>query len=216
MNQKTVSEQTLRRLPVYLHYLRSVRGERECISATALAQAFGLNDVQVRKDLGSVSGLGRPKVGYAVEELIAQLEGFLGCRAATSVILVGAGHLGTALLSYAGFLDYGLDICAAFDCAEDVIGRRVCGIPVLSSEELEAYCRAHCIHLAILTVPASAAQQMCDRLVGCGIRAIWNFAPTILRAPVGVTVENENLASSLAVLTRHLNEGRRTEAGESI
>ena len=204
MDTAKISPQTLRRLPIYLHYLRSIRDRRETISATALANVFGLGDVQVRKDLGAVSGSGRPKTGYVIEALIPQIEACLGCDRQIKTVLIGAGHLGQALLSYEGFGDYGFDITAAFDADSRVVGNDLSGKPVLAVSELEAFCREQNIHLAILTVPASAAQETADRLISCGVKAIWNFAPVILRVPDGVAVENENLASSLAVLSRHL------------
>jgi len=204
MEKKTVSIQTLRRLPVYLHYLKTIKGKQTMISATGIADFFGLNDVQVRKDLGAVSGSGRPKVGYHVDELIGQIEDCLGCRQEIKTVLIGAGHLGQALLSYGGFSDYGLEIAAAFDADKGVAGQTINGKPAYPMEKLNDFCQKENIKLAILTVPVFAAQEVCDQLVASGISAIWNFAPVILRAPKDVWVENENLASSLAVLSRHL------------
>lgn len=206
MSSKTVSIQTLRRLPLYLHYLKSVKDELPCISATLLAEALGFNDVQVRKDLGSVSGNGRPKKGYVTEELIGDLEQYLGCNSATPAVLIGAGNLGRALLSYNGFSDYGLKIVAAFDASPSVVGREAGGMTVLGMDELGRICGESGARLGIITVPAAGAQDACDKLVDCGITAIWNFAPTTLKVPIGVLVENENLASSLAVLSKHLTE----------
>lgn len=204
MIEKSVSVTTLRRLPVYLHYLNQIKDKHANVSATAIASAFGLNDVQVRKDLGAVSGSGRPKTGYVVGELIAEMESFLGCNTETKTILVGAGNLGKALLSYDGFADYGLNIIAAFDSSPELIGTAVGDKPILSTDDMEAVCDLKKIRLGIITVPAACAQSVCDRLVSFGIKAIWNFAPTILKVPSGVIVENENLASSLAILSKHL------------
>lgn len=209
MRSTTVSIQTLRRLPLYLHYLKSVKDELPSISATLLADALGLNDVQVRKDLGSVSGNGRPKKGYVTEELIVDLEEYLGCNSNTPAVLIGAGNLGRALLSYSGFSDYGLRIVAAFDASPAVVGKEAGDMTVKSIDELKQVCTDNDVKLGIITVPASGAQDACDKLVACGITAIWNFAPTTLKVPCGVLVENENLASSLAVLSKHLiGDGR--------
>lgn len=207
MSDRSIPVSTLRRLPVYLHYLNSLKDKITNISATAIAEEFGLNDVQVRKDLGAVSGSGRPKTGYSVNELIAQLEAALGYGIKTKTILVGAGNLGKALLSYSGFADYGIDIIAAFDNNPALWGSFAGGKPILPDFDLEAVCTDKKIELGIITVPVEHAQQTCDRLVACGVRAVWNFAPTILRVPEGVMVENENLASSLAILCKHLREG---------
>ena len=207
MSDKSIPVRTLRRLPVYLHYLNSLKDENANISATAIAEAFGLNDVQVRKDLGAVSGSGRPKTGYSVAELISQLEVALGYGTVTKTILVGAGNLGKALLSYDGFADYGINIIAAFDTNPELYNTAVGGKPILPDCDIEAVCADKDIKLGIITVPANFAQQICDRLTACGVRAVWNFAPTILRVPEGVMVENENLASSLAILCMHLRGG---------
>lgn len=203
MDAKSISLQTLRRLPVYLHYLRTVRDRYVNISATAIAEKLGLNDVQVRKDLASVSGSGRPKTGYNTCELIEQLERYLGCNTRCPAVLVGAGNLGKALLSYDGFEDYGLEIIAAVDRNPALVGVSVNGKQILPLTCLKALCETSDVRLGIITVPAAAAQSVCDELISYGIRAIWNFAPTILRVPEYVQVENENLASSLAVLSRH-------------
>ena len=201
MKGPNVSGQTMRRLPVYLHYLKTIRNRQTTISATAIAEAFGLNDVQVRKDLGAVSGTGRPRTGYVVEELIAQIENCLGYNRHIQAMLVGVGHLGKALLAYEGFRDYGIDIMAGFDVDSEVTGTCVHGKPVFGMDVLETICRGNDIRLAILTVPVGVAQETCDRLVACGVKAILNFSPVILKAPEGVAVENENIASSLAVLS---------------
>lgn len=210
MKDDNISMQTMRRLPVYLHYLKTIRDTQAMVSATGIAESFGLNDVQVRKDLGAVSGTGRPRTGYVVEELIAQIEDCLGCRRHVQAMLIGVGHLGKALLSYEGFRDYGIDIVAGFDVDEGVVGTRVHGKPVLGMDVLETVCRGNDIRLAILTAPVREAQPICDRLVACGVRAILNFAPTILKAPPGVAVENENLASSLAVLSKQFLDKEAT------
>ncbi len=209
MGTQEVSKSTLRRLPVYLHFLNSIKDMRTNISASAIAEEFELNDVQVRKDLGSVSGSGRPKTGYDVNELISQIEDCLGYRTQTGAVLIGAGHLGKALLSFSGFADYGLNIVAAFDTAPDLVGSYFGGKPVYPMERVEEICEKNKIRLAILTTPVGAAQEICDRLVLCGVKAIWNFTPTILKGHKDVLIENENLASSLAILSKHLREEKR-------
>lgn len=206
MQAREISLPTLRRLPVYLHYLTSIREERKNISATAIAAYFGINDVQVRKDLGVVSGTGRPRTGYVVEELIAQIRDCLCCKSDTKAVLVGVGNIGKALLSYSGFADYGLKIVAAFDTDSRLMGSYINGKPIYSVSELERVCKEENASLGIIAVPVTYAQTICDKLVFSGIKAIWNFAPAILKKPEGVLIENENLASSLAILSRHLGE----------
>ncbi len=201
MQHSSVPLQTLRRLPVYLKHLQSLSGVHNT-SSTGIADALGLNTVQVRKDLALVSNGGRPKTGYVVCDLIADIEKFLGYDDITSAVLVGTGEFGRALLSYDSFAQYGLDIVAAFDTnppAAAVHGRQV--LPV---EKLRGLCRRMNIKIGIITVPECAAQSVCDALVESGVLAVWNFAPVQLRAQENVLVLNENMASSLAVLSKHL------------
>lgn len=198
---------TLKRLPLYVKYLKSLPQSGALnITATAIAEALELNSVQVRKDLALVSSGGRPRIGYITEDLILDIEQFLGYGDTRSAVLVGAGNLGKALLSYKGFSQYGLDIVAAFDTDPSITGTILHGTKVLQSEKLFDLCKRMNIRIGIITVPESEAQGVCDTLVQGGVLAIWNFAPVKLRVPDNVLVLNENMASSLAVLSKHLNE----------
>ena len=190
---------------MYLSYIKGLPEDApKNISATTIAEALQLNDVQVRKDLASVSSSGKPKVGYNVKDLIAELEAFLGYNDIDNAVIVGAGSLGKALLNYSGFKAYGLNIIAAFDLGEEPTEFQ--GKTVFPIAQLESFCRKVNIHIGIITVPASSAQEICDLLVNSGIRAIWNFAPVHLVVPDGILVQNENMASSLALLSNHLRE----------
>jgi redox-sensing transcriptional repressor len=207
MSVKNIPTQTLRRLPLYLNYLKSLpQGASVNISATAIAEALGLNNVQVRKDLAFVSDGGKPKIGYVTENLILDLERFLGYDDAESAVIVGVGNLGHALLSYKGFKAYGLHIVAGFDTNQTLIGMEIDGKPIMPVERLGDLCRRMKIHIGIITVPEQEAQTVCDSLVESGVRAIWNFAPVHLKAPENVLIQNENMAASLAVLSKHLTE----------
>lgn len=204
MEEKKVSKSVLKRLPGYLAYLKSMPDNApENISATALAQALGMGEVQVRKDLALVSDGGRPKVGYRRERLIDDIEQFLGYDNTTDAVLIGAGKLGLALMGYIGFEEYGLNILAAFD-VKPAVDRTEDGQPVYPMTELDRFCRIHKVLLGIITVPAAAAQEAADRLIAVGVKAIWNFAPAHLDVPEGILVQNENMATSLAVLSVHL------------
>lgn len=204
MERKEISKSVLKRLPVYLSYLKSLPdGTTPYISATALANALGMGEVQVRKDLAMVSDGGRPKIGYLREGLMEDISQFLGYDNTTDAILVGAGKLGQALLGYSGFDAYGLNILAAFD-VNPVADKTDEGKPIFPMEELESFCRANQILMGIITVPATQAQQVCDKLIACGIKAIWTFAPVHLDVPENILVQNENMATSLAVLSMHL------------
>lgn len=201
-----VSKSVLRRLPVYLAYLKALPEDApENISATTLATALSMGEVQVRKDLAMVSDGGRPKVGYRRLSLISDIEQFLGYDNTNDAVLIGAGKLGRALLGYSGFSEYGLNIVCAFDERETEKDVSESGKPVLPMEKLERVCAERKILIGIITVPAAQAQSVCDLLIRNGIKAIWNFAPTHLDVPEGILVQNENMAMSLAVLSKHLS-----------
>jgi redox-sensing transcriptional repressor len=207
MNEPGISKQTVQRLPFYLGYLKSLQnGGPETISATTIAEALQLNQVQVRKDLAAISNSGRPKVGYVTRDLSREIEHFLGYDNADNAVIVGAGKLGKALLSYDGFKTYGLNIVAAFDNNPELENTTESGKFILPMSKLTDLCERMKIHIGIITVPGSYAQQVCDLLVKSGVLAIWNFAPVHLIVPEGILVQNENMASSLAVLSNHLNQ----------
>jgi redox-sensing transcriptional repressor len=204
MEQKEISKAVLKRLPGYLAYLKAMpEGSATYISATALAHALDMGEVQVRKDLAMVSDGGRPKIGYHRESLIDDIEQFLGYDNTTDAVLIGAGKLGQALLDYTGFEEYGVRILAAFDLAP-ALSQTEAGKPVHSMDRLREFCAEHKVRMGIITVPAAHAQTVCDQLINCGIRAIWNFAPTHLDVPANILVQHENMATSLAVLSMHL------------
>ena len=203
-NYKNLSRQALKRLPVYMSYLKSLDpDEVEYISSSAVAAALDLNDVQVRKDLAAVcKTAGIPKRGFVTRDLISGISDFLGYENSTDAILIGAGKLGMALMSYSGFENYGINIVAAFDNHPASVDNK----KVFSIERLPEICRRLKVKIGIITVPASSAQQVCDLLVQSGIMGIWNFAPIHLKAPEDILVQNENMASSLALLSNHLRE----------
>ena len=207
MSDKNISKHTLQRLPYYLHYLQALQSENAArISAPTMAADLHLNEVKVRKDLAAVSHVaGKPKTGFEVDALIADIEEFLGYNNIRDVVLVGTGHLGRALLSYKGFEAIGIRFVAAFDNDPQLIGTEINGVPVRSTNELSKFCRQKKIHLGVITVPANNAQAVADRLVDGGVLAIWNFAPIRLTVSEDILVQNENMASSLAVLSEHLN-----------
>ncbi len=201
MERKEISRAVLKRLPGYLTYLKGLT--EPYISATALANALDRGEVQVRKDLAMVSDGGRPKVGYQREQLIGDIEQFLGYDNTTDAVLIGAGKLGQALLGYQGFDVYGLNILAAFDVSPKE-PKTVDGKPILPMTELAHFCAARKVLMGIITVPADQAQEVCNQLISVGIKAIWNFAPKHLDVPAHILVQQENMATSLAVLSMHL------------
>lgn len=205
MNRKSIlSKQALKRLPVYMSYLKSLDpSEGEYISSATVAEALDMNDVQVRKDLAAVcKSAGIPKKGFVVRDLIGGISDFLGYGSGNDAIIIGAGNLGMALMSYRGFDNYGINIVAAFDSCPEVIDNK----KVFDVSSVGEMCKKLNVKIGIITVPDSAAQKVCDLLVESGILAIWNFAPTHIKAPEEILVQNENMASSLALLSNHLRE----------
>ncbi|MBR3768247.1 MAG: redox-sensing transcriptional repressor Rex, partial [Clostridia bacterium] len=191
------------RLPHYLQHLRTVfKNNDEYISATSIAKSLALGEVQVRKDLNSVSGAGKPKIGYEVEELIKSIEKVLGYDNLTNAVLVGAGQLGKALLNYEGFEEFGVRIMAGFDIeAKKQTSNQK---QILPMEEFSKFCKENNIKIGIISVNKESSQQICDLMIENGISAIWNFSPLRLNVPEGILLQQENLALSLAHLNNQL------------
>ena len=199
MENKIVSRKLLKRLPLYLSYLKSLPEDSLNISATAMAKALELGHVQVRKDLAKVSETGRCRTGRNRHQLIQDIEAYLDFAEQTGTIVVGSGKLGQVLLDYSGFEKAGFNVMAGFDiapCGDKTEG----GKPIYPMNRLEQFCRYYDVHVGIIAVPEESAQEVCDILIACGIHAIWNFAPVHLQVPKHVLVQNENLAGSLTAL----------------
>ena len=189
--KSTIPVTSLQRLPVYLNYLKSLSGTREFISSGAIAHALNMGEVLVRKDLAFTSAQGRTRVGYNTCELIAALEEYLGCNEIKNAVIFGAGGLGSALLSYGGFGNYGIRIVSAFDNNPLKKGSEVSGKPVLGVEEAPEFISRNNVKLAVICVPAKVAQEVTDILVGCNVKSILNFAPAQLTVPEGFNVRNK-------------------------
>jgi len=208
--QKVASIPTLQRLPLYLRILHKMKSHgAEYASGAKIAQELGIDPIVVRKDLATTRAIGRPRLGFLLDEIIVAIEEFLGWSNTTDAFLVGAGHLGTALLGYQGFEQQGLHIVAAFDNNPKLIGRTVCGTKILDAEKLSSLAKRMHVQIGILTVTASVAQKMADEMVSGGIRGIWNFTPTVLNVPSHIILQREDLASSLAVLSHRLIQKNR-------
>jgi redox-sensing transcriptional repressor len=205
---------TLRRLPTYHHYLLRLREQgRPFVSCTHIAEDLRLYPTQVRKDLAVTGIVGKPKIGYPVDQLLQSIESFLGWNDHHSAFLVGVGGLGSALIGYPGFERYGFDIVAGFDLDEKKVGTVLHGKRILDVDKLPGLAARMHVHLGIIAVPAGAAQVIADVMVRGGIRAIWNFAPVGLKVPEGVLVHNEDLAASLAVFLQHALEAGAQQPG---
>lgn len=206
---KKMSKALLRRLPVYLNYLKSMPEDSSAnISAKTLGNALGLGEVLVRKDLAKVSDGGRCKVGHSRQALIENIETVLDYNSITRSVLVGAGRLGQALLGYGGFEKAGLHILAGFDIdPPEVSGPG--SKPIYHMSQLAEFCRSQDVRMGIITVPAAHAQEACDALVQSGVEAIWNFTPMHLNIPEGILVQNEDLAAAPTPLRLQLKAKER-------
>ena len=179
--ESAVSKATVSRMPAYLRYLKGEAGKGvEYVSSAAIAKDMGLSAVCVRKDLALVSSRpGKPRFGFEVRLLIEDIEKFLGYHRWTNAVIVGAGGLGRAILSYEGFDNYGIHVIAAFDNSPAKVGA-VGGKPIYPMERLGDVVKRSDVKVCILTVPRSAAQEACDQVISAGINAILSFAPICL------------------------------------
>src|SRR5215218_5798737 len=201
-----VPNPAVRRLSLYLRQLESFqRKERRTISSKQLGESLGLTDAQVRKDLAYFGQFGHPGVGYRVEDLIAQVKRILGTDRIWSVLLVGAGNLGRALMAYKGFDAKGFRLTNVFDASPQMVGKRVPPFTVQPMSELEATILKQQIRLAMIAVPADVAQDVVDELVGAGIRGILNFAPTSVNVPPHIALNAVDLSVQLEQLSFQVN-----------
>jgi len=188
----------VRRLSLYLRQLEAfARQQRKTISSKQLGESLSLTDAQVRKDLAYFGQFGHPGIGYRVDELIIKVKQILGTDKIWDVLLVGAGNLGRALLAYKGFDAKGFRIAAVFDTDSAKIGKRHGSFVIQSPSELASTIQKLQIRLAIIAVPADAAQEVADQLVDAGIRGLLNFAPVSLSVPPEVALNAVDLAVQL-------------------
>lgn len=205
MNVYKIPEATVMRLSIYSRLLSQLMAEGiETLSSRDIARGAGVSSAQVRKDLAYFGTFGTRGVGYQAEELQHCLRQILGQDRQWNTMVVGVGRLGWALVCYPGFYRKGFNICAAIDYNPFLIGKKV-GVTVISPpEQMEELVKTHAIQMALLTVPASEAQAVTDRLVAAGIKAILNFAPCVLRVPHGVQLRNVDLTINMELLSFNL------------
>ena len=202
----------MRRLALYLRYLEDFEHRGlETVSSDALARCGGTTSAQVRKDLSLFGSFGKRGLGYAVPQLATKLRAILGVGRTWRVIIVGAGKIGAALAQYRGLRQHGFELVGVFDNDPARIGKRLDGVNVRDASHMDRGIRALKPHIAIVTVPAEAAQGVVDRLTKSGVRAILNFAPTGVVVSDAVTVRNVNMAVELEVLTYALSNAREDE-----
>ncbi len=199
-------EPTLRRLPGYLSFFKSLKiNGVEYVSSSRIAATFGMDPTLVTKDLAHTGAKGRTKVGYHVDQLIDTVIRFLDFDTCERAVLFGVGNLGKALINYGGLGQYGLKILAGFDTDPALAGQRIKGVPIHAVSAFPELSRKLRARIGIITTPDDSAQVVADLMVEGGIKAIWNFTPQSIRAPGSVIVENTSIYAELAVILNRLN-----------
>ena len=201
-----VPEPTLRRLPWYLSNIKLMKEKGEqYVSSTQISKEINIDASQIAKDLSYVNISGRTRVGYNIDALIEVLESFLGFTNMHKAFLFGVGSLGAALLRDSGLHHFGLEIVAAFDVNPELVGKDLNGIPIFHSDDFEAKMKEYDVNTGVLTVPINIAQEITDKMVDGGIKAVWNFTPFRIRVPENIVVQNTSLYAHLAVMFNRLN-----------
>ena len=209
-NMDKIPEPTLRRLPWYLSCAKLMRDKGEkFVSSTQISKQINIDSSQIAKDLSYVDISGRTRVGYEVDLLISVLEDFLGFTNLHRAYLFGVGSLGGALLRDSGLSHFGLKIVGAFDVNPDLVGTEINGIPIYHTDELQLRMQKDKVNIGVLTVPIAISQQVTDKMVEGGIKAVWNFPPFRIRVPEGIVVQNTSLYAHLAVMFNRLNENMK-------
>jgi len=202
-----IPRKAIYRLSIYLRCLSRLKSNGiRTVSSEALAHAAGVKSTQLRKDLTYFGQFGTRGLGYDVEQLYQLISDLLGTNSLQPVILVGVGNLGLALLSYRGFAPEGFEIVAAFDLDARRKRDKVVPQTIYGLEQLAGFIRERAVKMAILTVPAAAAQEVANTLIDAGISGILNFAPVVLQVPEDVMVNNVNLAIELENLSYFVQE----------
>ncbi len=206
---KKISESAVRRLSLYLRFLQEAEAAgAETISSEELARRGGTTSAQVRKDLSLFGSFGKRGTGYSVAELVREIRSILGLTRPWRVAVVGAGRLGSALSSFRDFAARGFQIVAVYDADPAKLGMDWGGVRVQPDEEMDRTLRDEKVDVAIVAVPADAAQGVVDRIVKAGVRAVLNFAPVRLRVPAGVTLRNVDVTLELESLSFALTNGK--------
>ena len=201
-----VPEPTLRRLPWYMSNIKLMKEKGEqYVSSTQISKEINIDASQIAKDLSYVNISGRTRVGYNIDALIEVLESFLGFTNMHKAFLFGVGSLGAALLRDSGLHHFGLEIVAAFDVNPELVGKDLNGIPIFHSDDFEAKMKEYDVNIGVLTVPINIAQEITNKMVDGGIKAVWNFTPFRIRVPENIVVQNTSLYAHLAVMFNRLN-----------
>ena len=215
MKKRKISDAVVRRLPRYYRYLDDLHSKGIVrISSSLLGERMGITASQIRQDLSCFGEFGQQGYGYNVEYLYQEIGRILGLDKTHHLIIVGAGNLGQALANYMNFERRGFIFTGVFDNNPALYGRKIRGIEVRPMEEVADFVEQNNVDIAVLTIPKNSAEEVADRLVSVGIKAIWNFAHVDLKVPKEVQVENVHLSDSLMklsyMLERYEKESRKT------
>ena len=205
MEEKEISQAVISRLPRYFRYLGELKDEGvERISSQELSELMKVTASQIRQDFNNFGGFGQQGYGYNVEYLYKEIGKILGLDEKHNFIIIGAGNLGQALGNYLNFERRGFIFRGMFDKNPALVGKDIRGVKVMPMEEMERFVKENDIDIAVLTIPKSGAEEVAERLVANGIRAIWNFAHVDLNVPEGIQVENVHLSDSLMKLSYNI------------
>ena len=211
MESKNISPAVIKRLPRYYRYLGDLlKSGIDRISSKELSERMQVTASQIRQDLNNFGGFGQQGYGYNVEYLYNEIAKILGLDKDYNLIIVGAGNLGTAITNYTDFAKRGFYVKQVFDIKPELIGKKIGDIEILGMDSLPDYIKNNQVDIAAITVPKEMATETEAKLVKCGIKAIWNFAPVDLRLPKDVIVETIHLSDTLMRLSYSLkNKGTK-------
>jgi redox-sensing transcriptional repressor len=204
MSEK-ISRAVIKRLPKYHRYLKDLLDKDvKRISSKELSEIMGFTASQIRQDLNNFGGFGQQGYGYNVEELFSEIGRILGLVSNYKTIIIGAGNLGQALANYSSFEKFGFNLQAMFDLNPRLIGMKIHDVEVLDIEKIDKYLEKENIDIAYICTNRDAAQNVSEKLINNGIKAIWNFAPIDLKVPEGIIVENVHLIEDLFTISYFL------------
>jgi len=205
-----IPEPALRRLPWYLAYVSRLKSQGVgYVSSTQISRDLSVDASQIAKDLSFLKIKGKTRIGYEVASLETELQDFLGFHRSHNALIVGVGSLGGALILDSGLSQFGLNIVAGFDVKQDLIGRTLCGIPVFNVDELKMRRKQFSSEIGIITVPVEHAQEVADKLIEAGVKALWNFTPIRISVPDNIVVQNTSIYAHLAVMYNRLAEAKK-------
>ncbi len=205
--KKIISQATIDRLPLYFRTLQLVEEEKtSIISSDELGKRLDITPEQIRKDLATFGQFGRKGIGYDVHELKNKISNILGLHNKWRLAIVGVGHLGGALANYVNFASLGFSVVALFDKDKKIIGSEVNGIKVNAVSAMKKIIAKRAVDIGVITVPATEAQEVADKLIKAGVKGIWNFAPVKLNVPSEIPLVNEDLSIGLSALSYHMSQ----------